>query len=152
MTKTVDVAANQKIASTWGNEIRDRTRQVFSTPAERDAQWAAPPNGASCVTLDTGTTWQRIAGAWQGVLQDRSGMVVVTTDAAGEIVVNFAPVFPTTLSSVVACLGFYSGFGVNVNSPGPGSADRTGFKARVYLNAAAVANTVVGLNYVAKGA
>lgn len=64
MTKTVDVAANEKIASVWGNEIRDRTIQVFASVAERDAQWPTAPNGAHCVTLDTYTVWQRRAGAW----------------------------------------------------------------------------------------
>lgn len=39
MTKTVDVAANEKIASVWGNEIRDRTIQVFASVA------GATPNG-----------------------------------------------------------------------------------------------------------
>jgi hypothetical protein len=151
MTKTVDVAAGQKVASTWGNEIRDRTRQVFASVTERDAQWTTAPNGAECVTLDTGTTWYRLAGAWVNVNADRSGMVVPTTDAAGEVIINFAPQFPTTLASVVACIGFYSGFTLNVASPGAG-ANNVGFKARVYLNAAAAANTVVGINYVAKGA
>ena len=151
MAKTVDVAAGQKVASTWGNEVRDRTRQVFASVAERDAQWSAPPNGATCVTLDTGTTWNRLAGAWVGVLADRASMVVVTTDPAGEFVVTFNPAFPSTLASAVATLGFYSGFTVNINSPGPNSADRTGFKAKIYLNGAAQANTVVGVNYLAKG-
>jgi hypothetical protein len=150
MAKTVDVAAGQKVASTWGNEIRDRTRQVFASVAERDAQWSAPPNGATCVTLDTGTTWNRLAGAWQAVASDRAAMVVPTTDAGGEVVINFAPAFPASLASVVACLGFYSGFTVNIASPGAG-ANNVGFKARIYLNGAAQANTVIGLNYVAKG-
>jgi hypothetical protein len=65
MTKTVDVAAGQKIASVYGNELRDRTLQVFATVAERDAQWAAAPNGAQCVTLDTGHIWLRQAGVWR---------------------------------------------------------------------------------------
>ena len=64
MTKTVDVAAGQKIASVWGNETRDRALQVFASNAERDAQWAGAPNGAHCVTLDTYTVWLRQAGAW----------------------------------------------------------------------------------------
>jgi hypothetical protein len=60
MTKTVDVAAGQKIASTWGNEIRDRSVQVFATPTERDAQWPNPPRGAVCVTVDTDSAWEAI--------------------------------------------------------------------------------------------
>lgn len=67
MAKTVTVAANELIASAWGNEIRDRTVQRFATIAERDAQWtpAAAGQGALCVVLaapmtlyvSTGTAW-----------------------------------------------------------------------------------------------
>ena len=32
--------------------------------AQRDSQWAAPPNGAACITTDTGSQWQRIGGVW----------------------------------------------------------------------------------------
>jgi hypothetical protein len=38
--------------------------RVFATAAVRDAQWANPPNGAECITLDTGTKWERINGQW----------------------------------------------------------------------------------------
>jgi len=65
MGYTPNVVDGNIILASWGNEVRDRTRQVFATAAERDAQWAAPPNGAECVTLDTGTTWYRLAGAWR---------------------------------------------------------------------------------------
>jgi hypothetical protein len=64
MTKTVDVAAGQKVASTWGNEIRTRTVQVFATVAERDAQWPAPPQGALCVTIDANVMWRAVATGW----------------------------------------------------------------------------------------
>jgi hypothetical protein len=67
MTKTVDVAPNEKIASTWGNEIRDRTAQVFASNAERDSQWPAVPDGAVCVTVDTGILWLRRAGVWVAI-------------------------------------------------------------------------------------
>jgi hypothetical protein len=65
MAKTVDVAAGQKVASTWGNEVRDRTCQVFATAAERDAQWVTPPNGALCVCLDSGAVMTRRGGRWE---------------------------------------------------------------------------------------
>jgi hypothetical protein len=65
MSKTLDVVAGNIIDDAWGNEIRDRTLQVFATVAERDSQWPTAPNGATCVTLDTGRQWIRIAGGWQ---------------------------------------------------------------------------------------
>jgi hypothetical protein len=66
MTKTVDVASGQSIASTWGNEIRNRTLQIFATSAERDAQFpvATQAEGAHCVTVDTDIVWQKVGSAW----------------------------------------------------------------------------------------
>lgn len=61
---TNNVVDGNIILAAWGNEIRDRTAQVFATAAERDSQWAAPPNGALAVTLDTGRLWRRLAAKW----------------------------------------------------------------------------------------
>lgn len=86
MAKTVDVVAGQKIASAWGNEIRDRTIQSFATVAERDASGWVAPNGAFCVTIDTATLWQRVGGAWVSrrpfVL---GGTIAATTDGFGNL-------------------------------------------------------------------
>jgi hypothetical protein len=79
MTKTVDVAAGQKIASVYGNELRDRTLQVFATVAERDAQYATAPNGAICVTLDTNTMWKRAGGVWVSAVLGPVAAVSVAT-------------------------------------------------------------------------
>ena len=64
MAYTPDVIDGAIIQTSWGNEVRNRTMQVFATNAERDAQWLTPPNGAHCVTLDTYSIWLRQAGAW----------------------------------------------------------------------------------------
>ena len=66
MGKTIDVAPGGKITSAWGNEIRDRSNQVFATEAERNSQWAASaaPVGATSVTTDTGLRWQKVGTAW----------------------------------------------------------------------------------------
>lgn len=37
---------------------------IFATTAARDSAWVSPPNGAFCVTTDTGVMWQRISGTW----------------------------------------------------------------------------------------
>lgn len=76
MAFTPNVVDGNVILAQWGNEVRDRTSQVFATAAERDAQWAAPPNGATCITLDTATQWRRLAGAWTAV---QPGTVVTST-------------------------------------------------------------------------
>jgi hypothetical protein len=108
MAKTVDVAPNEKIASTWGNEIRDRTCQVFSSVAERDAQWTAPPNGALCVTVDTNTLWRRIAGAWQNLQPFiYATETTVSTDAFG----SFAVALPAGAKALTGhAQGAMSGF------------------------------------------
>lgn len=64
MGLTPNVVDGNPIATAWGNELRDRSTQVFANAAERDAQWTAPPDGAFAVTLDDGLTHQRQAGAW----------------------------------------------------------------------------------------
>lgn len=74
---TPNVADKALIEPAWGNEIRDRTRQVFDTEGQRDSEWPAPPNGAECVTLDTGTTWSHLAGTWVATSHS-----VATTSAA----------------------------------------------------------------------
>jgi hypothetical protein len=64
MAFTPNVVDGNIILASWGNELRDRSLQVFSSVAERDQQWAAPPNGAHCITLDTGAVWRRVGGVW----------------------------------------------------------------------------------------
>jgi len=66
MALTPDVTAGTIVQSTWGNQIRDRTVQVFATVAERNT-WAAPPAGAHCVTLDTLTRWIYTGTAWRSL-------------------------------------------------------------------------------------
>ena len=73
MGLTPTVVGGAFVMPTWGNEIRDRTLQVFQTTQERDAGWLSPPNAAHCITLDTYTTWVRKAGAWTAVTAVRQG-------------------------------------------------------------------------------
>jgi hypothetical protein len=67
MALTPDVTAGTIIQSAWGNQIRDRTVQVFATVAERNALWPAPPRGAMCITVDTLALWifDTGAGGWR---------------------------------------------------------------------------------------
>lgn len=66
MALTPTVVPGGPITSGWGNEIRDRTVQVFANAAERDS-WTSPPNGAICVLTDSYVIQQRISGAWVNV-------------------------------------------------------------------------------------
>jgi hypothetical protein len=70
MGLTANVVANTPILSTWGNELRDRSVQVFATVAERSAQWPTPPNGAvswitATLTLHVfnGAVWVQVTPA-----------------------------------------------------------------------------------------
>ena len=68
MALTANVVANTPITATWGNEIRNRTVQVFATSAERAAQWAAPPTGATSTLVDTpGVLWVYNGTLWEPV-------------------------------------------------------------------------------------
>lgn len=90
MTKTPDVVPMTGITSAWGNEIRNRTVQVFATASERDAQWPSPPPGAHCVTTDTGTRWAYIGGGWRALTQ-------INTASFGSGDVNYSAAGSQTL-------------------------------------------------------
>ena len=148
MAKTVDVAPGQKVASTWGNEIRDRTVQLFATVAERDASGWAPANGAMCVTQDTGTLWQRIAGAWASRRPFvMGGTPSVTTDAFG----NFSIPLPSGAkwlgaSANGAQTGFPSLVLVNITD-GPAGGGLLFFNVR-HLDGSPWASALLSLSYV----
>jgi hypothetical protein len=62
-----DVVDGVIIESAWGNAIRDRSVTPFATVADRDASTPGAPNGALCVTFDTGQLWARLSGVWYAV-------------------------------------------------------------------------------------
>lgn len=64
MSRTPDVAPDQLIQSSWGNEIRNRTVQVFANYAEVKSGWTSPPEGAHAMTLDDGRVYRRWNGRW----------------------------------------------------------------------------------------
>jgi hypothetical protein len=65
-TGRLSVNPGDEIQSVWGNTTFDQTMQCYASAADRDAQWAAPHDGALAYTVDTGTGWLRKAGAWVG--------------------------------------------------------------------------------------
>lgn len=76
-----DVVTGNVIASAWGNAIRDRTAQHFASRAERDAQWAARPVGAVCVTDDLPGRPQVYDGT--GWMTYQQAAVILSTNSAG---------------------------------------------------------------------
>lgn len=81
MTRTPDVAPDQLIQSSWGNEIRDRSIQVFASASELNTSWSTAPNGSRAITLDTYRTYTRRGGVWQPDFA--GGFVTATTNASG---------------------------------------------------------------------
>jgi len=83
MGLTANVVAGATIQSAWGNQIRDRTLQVFADPTERDAQWTNPPDGAHCLTLNQLGVWVRASGVWVPLAADGRPIGMLTLAANG---------------------------------------------------------------------
>jgi hypothetical protein len=92
MALTPDVAAGEIIQSAWGNEIRDRTIQVFANQADLTATWPDAPDGANAWIVDERTLMRRIGGAWVPTTQ--AGEVALTTNSGGGATITFPIPFP----------------------------------------------------------
>jgi hypothetical protein len=89
MALTPNVIANAPILSTWGNEVRDRSVQVFATSAERASQWPAPPTGATSYLVATpGVLYVWNGGAW--VVGGGAGSLIVKKRTLGDLTVGTA--------------------------------------------------------------
>lgn len=78
------VIGEEVLAADFNAFLQQQVVPQFATPAERDSQWTAPPNGAMAVTVDTYSVWQRRAGAWVPYLPDqrRVGCSLTVTNQA----------------------------------------------------------------------
>ena len=86
------VAPGQTIGSEWGNAVWNQSMNRFASPADRDTQWPTPPNGAVCVTLDTGTPWFRYNGVWTSmVISARMAYFRGSFRIQGQNIVNGVP-------------------------------------------------------------
>lgn len=96
------------------------TTPVFATTTERDTVWPGAPNGAMCITLDTGEIWQRNGGAWtpppklaRGILSkvycpasDQSGFGAAQADIAGSTIgfnATASRTYAISMQFVVTC-------------------------------------------------
>jgi len=64
MPLTPNVLPGQPVASTWGNEIRDKSLQTFASKSNLDAEWPNAPDGSEALTLDNYRLWIRRGGRW----------------------------------------------------------------------------------------
>lgn len=52
------------LAADFNTYMQNQVVPAFTGTAQRDTQWISPPDGAMCVTVDTGTRWQRVGSTW----------------------------------------------------------------------------------------
>jgi hypothetical protein len=64
MPQKVWAVGEEVLAADFNTYAQNQVVPQFTNTAQRDAQWVSPPNGALCVTVDTGSVWQRIGGVW----------------------------------------------------------------------------------------
>jgi hypothetical protein len=86
MALTAAVVPGNTIMATWGNEIRNRTIQVFASDVEMQA-WAAP-NGALCYRTDQRRYYTRTSNAWQPLSISFGQSIVTTTNAQSDIFIT----------------------------------------------------------------
>ena len=92
MALTPTVATGQIITPTWGNEIRDRTIQVFANFAALKSGWTTPPDGAPAITVDDHRVWIRNSGASRWETRTSAQIAKTGTDASGTFVIAPADV------------------------------------------------------------
>ena len=94
------IAAGELIEAAWGNANVNHVVKSFASAAQRDSLWTSPPNGAMCVTTDSNTLWQRIAGAWSprgaGKLLASAGLL-----GSGGFLTTMADIPALTINPVV---------------------------------------------------
>jgi hypothetical protein len=137
---TNNVVDGQIILASWGNEIRDRTMQVFATVAERDSQWPSPPNGAHCVTLDTGTVWLRRAGVWAATAGQLVGKGTGAIADVGYTSTGLRDLFLVSVTAVPYATTMWARVDIQFGS---GTAAQE-FVADLYMNASASATATFG--------
>ena len=88
----ITVAPGQTIVSTWGNTVFDQSVIAFNTPADRDAQWPTPADGAVCYILSNPGLWLRRGGTWKalplGYLASATGPATQTDYGALTVVTS----------------------------------------------------------------
>ena len=94
------------LAADFNTYLQNQCVPAFTNVAQRDAQWAAPPNGGLCVTVDTNTLWQRIGGVWQ-TLHPTTAKARVFRTAAWTLNLSGAP--PIPFDTVSYGTGFAAG-------------------------------------------
>lgn len=107
MPQKVWAVGEEALAADWNTYLQQQVVPTFTSTAQRDTQWVAPPRGALCVTTDTLTTWQFDGTAWGAVLMGTGAervvaSSIVTANRGGAIGTTEAVMGPTVAFTVVA--------------------------------------------------
>jgi microcystin-dependent protein len=112
MPEMVNVVPTDPIESEWGNDIRDRTVQRYTSSANRTSLHPAPTAGDLSYLADTGSVEVYHSGAWRAMLP--AGVVIPfagSTAPAGFLVCNGSLVSRTTYAALFAVIGVVYGAG-----------------------------------------
>ena len=100
MAQKTWAVGEEVLAADMNTYLQNQVVPQFTNTAQRDSQWPSPPNGAECVTTDTNTRWQRIAGVWYAAGQRL--MYVAVSGNQGPTGTNVETVLGSTVSPTVA--------------------------------------------------
>jgi hypothetical protein len=109
---------------------------AFANVGDRDSAavgYVNPPNGALCVTLDTNTVWQRVAGVWQPLVN--GAITVQGTTFGGAFTAAQVQIGSLTIAAANAQRKALIAAQVHESTPGP----TTQFQCNVKLNGADLA-------------
>ena len=108
-----DVVDGQLIEAAWGNAVRNIGRGRFDTFAQLNTQWAAAPNGAHAVTLDTMKSYTRRGSVWSPDVDYQIAAAATFASGAATIPHNLGRV-PTVVMAIpngnIALMTATSGF------------------------------------------
>lgn len=96
MPQKLWAVGEEVLAADFQTYVQGQVCPAFTNVAQRDSQWSAPPNGAVCVTVDTGRFWQRIGGVWwqpfsliaQSIRQTNAGPATAEADIGVQITIT----------------------------------------------------------------
>jgi hypothetical protein len=143
MSRTPDVVDGAVVQTSWGNEIRDRTIQVFANGTDL-ATWAAP-NGAVAFQLDLYRFKVRSAGIWIPMSACLGSNFAGTTNAQSDI--TFTHNLGVVPRSVICTADYDTNSNTAMFQVTGKSATAATVRVRNY-NGVGQANTVVGFNWI----
>jgi len=84
MSEIQDVVPGSDVESTWGNLIKDRTLQRYSTQATLDASILTPSSGEFAYVVDESAVKVWTGASWDVLLDATSGDALFLTPAEGD--------------------------------------------------------------------